>query len=149
MKKVKHAVPPETPLRELWKIIFKKKVNALPVVDKHKRIVGIVSEQDLLKPLYPNYREVIEDFVSASDFEEMEEKVHELTKLKAKHVMNKAVIFTRTETPILRALARMLTRRVGQLPVLSEENILIGIITKGDIFDALFKKHLRRDKSPR
>ncbi len=142
MKKVMYAVSSEIPLRELWKTIFKKKVHALPVVDKQKRIIGIVSEEDLLKPLYPNYKDVIEDFVSAADFEEMEEKVHELTKLKAKHVMNKTVIFTRTETPIMRALARMIARKVSQLPVLSEENILIGIVTKGDIFDALFKKHL-------
>ncbi len=129
-------------MRELWKTIFKSHVNSLPVVDKSNKLLGMVSEEDLLKPLYPNYKEVIEDFVSASDFEDMEEKIHELTKLKAKHLMNKTVIFTRAETPIMRALARMITRKVRQLPVLSEENILIGIITKGDIFDALFKKHL-------
>lgn len=143
MKKVKHAVPPETKLRDLWKIIFKKKVHALPVIDSQMRVIGIVSEPDLLRPMYPNYREVVEDFVSASDYEDMEEKIHDLTKLRAKTVMNKTVIFTRADTPIMRALARMITRRVNQLPVLSEDDKLIGIITKGDIFDALFNKHLR------
>ena len=143
MKRVKYAVAPETKLRDLWKTIFKKHVHALPIVDKQLRIVGMVSEEDLLKPLYPNYRDVVEDFVSASDFEDMEEKIHDLVKLKAKDLMNTTIIFTRTDTPIMRALARMITRNVSQLPVLSEKNILIGIVTKGDIFDALFKSHLR------
>lgn len=142
MKKVKHAVAPETKLRDLWKTIFKKKVHTLPVVDKQLRMLGMVSEEDLLKPLYPNYREVVEDFVSASDFEDMEEQVHDLVKLKAKDLMNTSIIFTRTDTPIMRALARMISQNVSQLPVLSDKNILIGIITKGDIFDALFKRHL-------
>ncbi len=148
MKKVKHAIVVDTSLRQMWKTIFKEKVHALPVVDKKNKIMGMVSEEDLLKPLYPNYKEVIEDFVSASDFEDMEEKIHDLIKLKAKHVMNTKVIFARMETPVMRALARMIARKVSQLPVISEENILIGIITKGDIFDALFKKHLSRVKSP-
>ncbi|MBI2405126.1 CBS domain-containing protein [Candidatus Gottesmanbacteria bacterium] len=138
---------PGTPVRKLWEAIFKKGIHGLPVVDSKKKLVGIVAEEDLLKLLYPKYEDIIEDFTSASDFEEMEEKIDELTKLKAEHIMCKKIVFTRPDTPIMRALSRMIVRDVRQLPVVSEENILIGMITKGDIFDILFKKHLRRLRS--
>lgn len=143
MSKHVQSVGPTTPLRDLWKAIFKKHIHALPVVDREKKMIGIVVEEDLLTPLYPGYEGVIEDFVGASDFEQMEEKIHDLVKLKASDVMNKRIIFTRDDSPVLRALSRMLVHKVHQLPVVTEENVLIGIVTKGDIFDSLFKKHLR------
>lgn len=142
MSKNVQFVTPNTPLRELWEAIFKKHIHALPVVGRDKKMVGIVVEEDLLTPLYPDYQGVIEDFVGAGDFEGMEEKIHDLVKLRAEHVMNKRIIFTRADSPVLRALSRMLVHKVHQLPVVTEENILIGVVTKGDIFDSLFKKHL-------
>ncbi|MBI3577655.1 CBS domain-containing protein [Candidatus Gottesmanbacteria bacterium] len=137
------AVKSKTPFRDIWKAIFKKHIHALPVIDQKRRIIGIISEEDLMKPLYPDYQHLIEDFAAASDFEDMEEKIHDLIKLKAEHIMNKRIIFTRPETPIMRALSRMIVRSVRQLPVLAENNTLLGVISKGDIFDTLFKKHLR------
>lgn len=140
------TVGPKAPLRDLWKAIFKKHIHALPVVDTKKKLLGIVSEEDLLKPLYPNYQEYIEDFIGADDFEDMEEKIYDVAKLTAQKVMSKKVIFTREETPVMRALSRMIVRNVRQLPVLSKVDTVIGVITKGDIFDALFTRHLAMKK---
>lgn len=137
------TVTPKAKFRELWKAIFKKQVHALPVVNEEKKIIGIISEEDLLRLLYPDYRDLVNDFVRARDFEEMEEKLHDLVDLEASHVMCSRVIFTRPDTPLMRALSRMLVRGVRQLPVISHNNQLIGMVSKGDIFDALFKRHLR------
>lgn len=137
------TVSPKTKLAELWEIIFKKNVRGVPVVDAKNRLMGIVAEEDLLKRLYPNYEEYIEDFVSAADFEEMEERLSDLIGLTAEDLMSKKVIFTRKNTPILRALSRMILRSVHQLPVISENNEVIGVISKSDIFDILFAKRLR------
>ena len=133
---------PETTLRQLWKLFFHHHVNAVPVISDKKKLLGIITKEDILKLIYPNYQDLIEDFFSVSDFEEMENRIEELGSKRAKDVMNKRVIFTRTDTPILRALSRMITRRLNQLPVLSQEDILVGIVTKGDIFYALFGKHV-------
>lgn len=141
------AVSPDEPFRELWKQIFKLHVNALPVVDKGKKLIGIISREDILKYLYPNYQEFIEEFSTTTDFKQMEERVHDLLNLTARDLMRKKVIYTRTDTPIMRALSRMIIRRLNQLPVLSENNRIIGMVTKGDIFYALFKRHLK-DKGP-
>lgn len=138
------SVPPKTPLRDLWQAIFKKGIHGVPVVDSKKKLLGFVAEEDLLKLLYPKYEDLIEDFASASDFEAMEEKISELTVLKAEQIMNRKVIFTRPDTAIMRALSRMITQHVRQLPVIAENDTLVGMVTKGDIFDVLFKKHLMR-----
>jgi CBS-domain-containing membrane protein len=141
------TVDPDSTVRELWKLLFKKHVNAAPVVDKKKKLVGIITKEDLLKALYPDFEEYFADISVVSDFEEMEGKIKQLGNLKAKDIMSKRVVFTRSETPMMRALSRMIVRRVDQLPVLSEKDEVIGMVTKGDIFYALVKKEMKKEKA--
>lgn len=132
-------------VRDLWKLLFAKHVNAIPVVDVKKKIVGIVTKEDLLKALYPDYQEYFVDVTGIADFELMEEKVRDMGDTKVSKVMCKRVIYTRDQTPVMRALSRMIVRSLNQLPVLSENDEVIGMVTKGDIFYALFKNQYKGD----
>lgn len=134
-----------TTFRQLWQLIVRKKVNAVPVVDRANKLVGLVTKDDLLKSLYPDYREYLNEFSSTNDYEALERKIRDRMGLKAKDIMCTRVIFTFEDTPIMRALSRMIVRRVNQLPVLSDGGIVVGMVTKGDIFNALFQKHLQKD----
>lgn len=137
------TVDTETTLRELWKTIFKSHVNAVPVVDKKQKLLGIITKDDILKLLYPDYEDLIEDFFSITDFEEMEKRIEALGKKKAQHIMCKRVVYAREDLPIMRALSRMIVRNFDQLPVLSESDKVVGMVTKGDIFYALFRSQLK------
>ncbi len=144
MSKKITLVKPDTSLRDLWKTIFIHRINAVPVVDGKRKLVGIISKENVLKLLYPNYEDMLEDLFTTRDFVAMEERIHELNVKKAKDIMDKRVVFTHEDTPIMRALSRMIARRLNQLPVVSRnDDKVIGMVTKGDIFRALFKKHLR------
>jgi len=144
MSKKITLIKPDTSLRDLWKTIFSHRVNAVPVVDAKRKLVGIISKEDVLKLLYPNYEDMLDDLFTSYDFETMEERIHDLNVKQAKDIMCKRVIYTREDTPIMRALSRMIAKRLNQLPVLSrKDDTVVGMITKGDIFRALFKKHLR------
>ena len=133
----------DIPFRELWKTIFRHHINAVPVVDKKKHLLGIITKDDIMQKLYPDYADFIEDFFSVVDYEDMEKRIDEIGSMKAKDFMCKHVIFTREDTPVMRALSRMITRSVNQLPVLRRSNdTVIGMVTKGDIFSSMFKKHL-------
>lgn len=146
------TVSPEASFSSVWQIIFKKGIHGLPVVDKDNKLLGIIAEEDLLSQLYSSYRlhpfyeKYLSDFVSGESFEEMEKNLKKLKKLRAKNIMNKKVYLTYPEEPMLRALSKMIVRRVRQLPVITKKKEVIGIITKGDIFDSLFKKYLRLPK---
>src|SRR3989344_5496544 len=136
------TVGPEEKLRELWKIIFKARINAVTVTDKQKKLLGIISREDVLKLLYPDYEDLVEDFFSITDFEEMEKRIDALGSKKARDIMHRRVIFTREDSPNMRALSRMIVRRLNQLPVLDSNDRVVGMVTKGDIFYALVKSRL-------
>lgn len=140
------TVSPDTPYRQIWGKVFTKHINAIPVVDSKRKLLGLITRQDLLTPLYPNYQDVMENLETISDFEIMEDRIEDMSTLKAKNIMSKKVIFTREKTLIMRALSRMIVRRVNQLPVLNDEDALVGMVTKGDIFYSLFRAHLSEKK---
>ncbi len=129
-------------LDEIWKILYKKHVHGLPVVDSKNYLAGIISEEDILARLYPHYDEFILD-ISTHSFSAMEKKAHELAKIKAEDIMNNNPHSVYDDEPIMRALSKMMIYQVRQLPVVNESKKLVGMISKGDIFDILFKKYLR------
>lgn len=140
----------QTKLPRIWQLIFENHIHGLPVVDDKKHLIGIVSEEDILSRLYPDYREFVEDFHEGEEPEGVEEKLAKMKHLTASNVMCKRVFFTRPDTNVMRALSRMIIRKVRQLPVIDEEDRVVGVITKGDIFDSiLLKKKGSRKKERR
>ncbi len=146
------TVPPTKTFREIGDIIFGKqfahKFSSVPVVDKNKKLLGIVTEKDLLRRVYPSQSEVIENFFEASKFLEMEDRIHGVEKLTARQIMGKHPVTTTAETPLMKAGSLMLTANKRRLPVINEQGKLVGVISQGDIFRAIFshlsKKHPRR-----
>lgn len=141
------TVSPQASYKTIWSTFSSYKINALPVIDDDKKLQGILTKEDVLKSLYPGYLDLVDDFTKATDFDEMEERVKDLTNLTAKELMKSRVIFTRVDTPAMRALSRMIAQRVNQLPVLDDEDLVIGMVTKGDIFKGLFKQQVKKIKS--
>jgi acetoin utilization protein AcuB len=97
-------------------------VRRLPVVDRHGRMVGIVSELDLLK-------------VSPSPATSLSiyEIPYLLSKIKMRDIMAKEVITVTEDTPLEEAARIMSDNKIGGLPVM-RDNKLVGIITETDLF---------------
>ena len=141
MKKKVLSVNPESSLEEIWSLIFKKGIHALPVVDKKQKLLGIISEEDLLTQIYPEYSEIIAD-INHFDVSSLENQLKKMSKLTAKNVMNKTVFTTDGDVSIFLALSRMLMLQVRQLPVVDKNRQVIGMISKGDLFDYIFRRYL-------
>jgi CBS domain-containing protein len=139
MSKQVYTASPDTKIPAVWQIIFKKRVHGVPVVDKSSKLLGIISEEDILSKLYPDFDETVEDMTSGFVPDDFEEKLTKIKNLTAKDIMSRRVIYTRTDTLIMRALSRMIVRKVRQLPVLNDDDKVVGVISKGDIFDNIFR----------
>lgn len=136
------SVRVDTPVKEVSKIIFGRGVNGVPVIDKNQKVVGFITERDILAALFPSVQEYIEDPVHAANFEEMEEKIIEVLSYPAKKIMNRSVTTVMPDTLLLRAESLMLAKKVGRLPVVNAQGNLVGIIAKGDVFRAVVGEKL-------
>lgn len=130
---------------DIWKLINKKKLLALPIVDKEDRLIGVISIADILKKIYPSYDEYEWD-PSAHDLEKIEENTADLNGFLAEDFMSKKVITVDPETPVLKALSKMFIYQIRQLPVVNENKKLVGILTRHEIFDYLFSTYLKKNE---
>lgn len=130
------SVSAETKVKDLAVLIFGRGINGVPVC-KGKKVVGFITERDILAKFYPSMQEYVEDPAHTGDFEEMEDKVQEIFEMPAEKIMSKNVTTVAPETQLLRAQSLMFIHKVGRLPVIDEGGNLVGIVSKGDIFRAL------------
>ncbi|RJQ38392.1 CBS domain-containing protein [Candidatus Microgenomates bacterium] len=136
MQKQVDFVTISTSVREVSKLIFGHGINGLPVC-KGKKIVGFVTERDILAKFYPSMEEYMEDPVVARDFEGMEKNVSEILSFPVEKIMSRNPITITEDAPLLRAQSTMFVNKVGRLPVVDDKGNLVGILSKGDIFHAI------------
>jgi len=107
-------------------IMKQKRIRTLPVVNKNGRLVGIVTDRDLK---------------DASPSKATSLNVYELnfliSKLKIKDIMSRNLVFVRPDETMEFAAILMLDNKISSLPVIDQDDSLIGIITQTDIFRAL------------
>lgn len=143
MQKKVDFVTPETSLRQASKMIFGKAHMGFPVVSKKsKKLVGFITDQDIISQCFPSIKDYVEDVVHAQDFSAMEKKLKDIMNLKVKDVMSKQAVFVKKDDPLLRIESIMKLKDIGRLPVVDDRKRLIGILTKRDIFRALVGKYL-------
>lgn len=106
-------------------LMRERRVRRLPVLDSSGKMVGIVSDKDLLHAA-----------PSPATSLSVYELHYLLAKLTIKQVMSSPVISVTAETPIEEAAAVMADHKIGGLPVV-EGGALVGIITETDIFKIL------------
>lgn len=136
MSKQVDYVSPETKVKEVCRLIFGAGVNGVPVQEK-KKVVGFITEKDILSLFFPTISDYIQDPFRASDFEAMELNVVDILNLPAKKIMSKDPTTINASTPVLRAQSLMMVKKVGRLPVVDNEGHIVGIISRGDIFRAV------------
>lgn len=131
----------DTKILDVSRIIFGRRINGVPVCDKGK-VIGFISETDILSKLHPTIQEFAEDPFVSTNFEEMEEKAKDILRLTAKDIMSKRGILISKEDPLMKADSVMRLEDVGRLPVVDDKGNLVGIISMGDIFKAIVGKNV-------
>lgn len=119
------TVAPETTLVEARKIIEDKSIDHLLVVDKNKKLVGLLSDRDLKQY-----------WASPATSLSTHELSYLLEKVLVSMVMVKTVVTIPTSTTIERAALIMQQNRISSLPVM-ENDELVGIITSTDVMGVL------------
>ncbi|HID82726.1 MAG TPA: CBS domain-containing protein [Chromatiales bacterium] len=131
---------PDTSVREIAKIMCFNKISGMPVVDDDGKIVGVVSEKDVLHSMFPDIAELSEQG-SYPDFEEMEGAYESTLSNQVENIMTKAVATVPPDIPILKAASLMWLRKIRRIPV-AENGVLVGIISIGDVHKAVFQSTL-------
>ncbi len=141
MSKQVDYVKPTDKVERAVLLIFGRGINGVPVCEGRK-LVGFITEQDILNKFFPSIHELIEDAVHEANFEVMEEKAITILSLPVSKIMSGEPTTVGPNTPILRAQSLMNVKQVGRLPVVDGRGRLLGIISKGDVFRSLIGERM-------
>ena len=131
------TVRPETALKDVAAVLTERRISGVPVVDDSGKVVGVVSEGDILfKERGPSQRTgVLAWFADPYDVEEQ-------LKLGARTASEAMTAPAKTIAPwrlVSSAAAEMLDEGVNRLPVVDEEGRLVGIVTRADLVRAFVR----------
>lgn len=130
-------VEPNMTVPDALQLMRTRGVRRLPVLDEHRRLVGIVSEKDLLyaspSPSTP---------LSMADLN------YQLSRITVADVMTKGVVTVTEYAPLEEAACLMADRKIGGLPVVRDGR-LVGIITETDLFKVFLELLGAREKGVR
>lgn len=131
------SVGPDASVREVAAMMVERRISGVPVVDEQGRILGIVSEGDLIRR-----PEIETDRAPAGwlhVFLSDEERAREFVKAhgrKVREVMTQPAICVAADTPLAVVVRLMERHRVKRLPV-AEHGRLVGLVTRADLLRAL------------
>lgn len=136
MSKQVDFVKPTDKVQRAVMLIFGRGINGVPVCEG-KKVVGFVTEQDILNKFFPTIHELIQDTVHEANFEAMEQKAATILSLPVSKIMSRKPTVVNPDTPVLRAQSLMNVKNIGRLPVVDDQGRILGIVSKGDVFRSL------------
>jgi len=120
------AVRSDTGFKEMAAVLRRYRVSALPVVDDAGRVIGVVSEADLLA------KEALADPGVMAEMLHHED-VRKAEGLTAGELMTHPAVTASPEDPVEQAARMMHFMRVKRLPVVNSGDQLVGIVSRSDV----------------
>ncbi|TVM01082.1 MAG: hypothetical protein CV080_05975 [Candidatus Kuenenia stuttgartiensis] len=140
------TILPDTRLDEAWEIIREHRFRHLPILTPNKKVAGIISDRDLLReaaqseasgdkqPVNTPAQKWYEADAHYTDAGFYHDNIYTFPKKKTVLDICKTRILTATPDTELREIAKILIEEhIGSMPIVDENNHLLGIITRSDI----------------
>lgn len=128
-------------LVEVARILVKNNISGAPVVGKKGNLVGMISEKDLFRALYPDVKDILKDVRLWLGKEKIKHRVEAKRDILVDELMTKKIVSVDPDAEILEAGSAMLTAKIHRLPVIKNKK-LVGIVSRRDIFRNLLKADL-------
>jgi CBS domain-containing protein len=126
------VLPPETPIYAAWQRMLESHIKAIPIVDARRRVVGILTDEDLLERAGIRQRLAV---AARLDAEMVQEEIKKLqgSDLKVSDVMSHPVVTVKEDEPLGVATQRMVKAGLKRLPVVDASDQIAGILSRLDI----------------
>lgn len=137
------TVLPDVKLKEVASIMCLYRIPALPVVNEEGKLIGNISEMDLLKNLFPT----MEDIMSGEavlEIERMTLNYSDSMERSVSDIMVKNPVSVSPDQHVLKATAKMTSHRFRRIPVTDGDDQLVGVMSLGDVHKAIFQSYVSR-----
>ncbi|MFJ7856456.1 CBS domain-containing protein [Peribacillus sp. NPDC097206] len=147
MIKEVYVARPNFTLKEIMGLFIENKVGGVPVVDDQDKLLGMVSDGDILRYLAPAEESVkgYYTYITILPGENLDEKVASKMNDKVSQIIkNKKITKLSPEDPLSDLIKVISKHHFKKIPVVDERNKVVGIISRGDALRALYKEFVQK-----
>ncbi len=129
-----------TEVEEAWKIMHQQKLKAMPVIDRARRVIGIITWNDFFK------------FINLSAYESFQDRFRAFIRRtpdvstdkpeSVGHMMTTSVTVLPESAHIADLISLMSTQGYRQIPIVNSENRLVGMVYQANLIAALYDEQL-------
>jgi CBS domain-containing protein len=135
------SVHPGTGVKELAEMMHERHVGGAPVIDDDGRLVGIVTDGDLIAEdadiHAPAQIDIFGAIVYLGSFHKYEERLRRAVGATVGEVMTTKVHTVHPDDSVRRAATLMRDHKINRVPVIDDEGRLVGLVTRTDIVHSL------------
>lgn len=138
------TVGPDENLEKAAQMLVDNKISGIPVVDEEHRVLGIISEKDLMikagELKVPFYITLFDSIIFLENPMRLKNDLKKYTASKVAEAMTRKVITVDEETPVTEIVRIMQDKKVNRVPVVKDGR-LVGIISRNDILKTMVKRN--------
>ncbi len=136
------TIPLKSKLKEVAKILKENGISGAPVVNEDGDLVGMVSEKDVFKALYPSHAEFYDSPGVWVDLDTLEERTKDAIYKPVDEFMTKEVVTVNPNASLMQVGSMMLVRGIHRIVITGNENKIQGIVTRRDIYQKILSNRL-------
>jgi CBS domain-containing protein len=131
------CVREDAPFKEIVDTLATHRVSAVPVVDGEQKVIGVVSESDLLAKVVAGGDPRVRIGGGHAANVETHRKSHAET---ARQLMHSPAVTTRPESSVVHAARIAAIKHMRRLPVVDAHDVLVGIVTRSDLLRVFLRE---------
>jgi CBS domain-containing protein len=128
------SVEEDDTMRMLVETLEQSETSSVPVTDEESRLVGIISERDVLAAAVPKYMELLHSAAFMPNIDQLASGLNRIAADPVKRYMSHKTISVREDADDLQAADLMLRNKLRLLPVVDGGGRLVGIMRRVDLF---------------
>lgn len=138
------TVKPDTTVEEAARILVDNKISGIPVVDDENKLIGIVTEKDLIikasELKVPFYVTLFDSIIFLENPIRFNNNLKKYIASKVEDAMTTKVLVVEEDTPVEEIVKKMQHERINRVPVV-KDGVIKGIITRNDILKSLVRSN--------
>lgn len=131
-------------IKDIAKILLEKRIGGVPVVDEKNRVIGIISETDIMKKEShidaPTVITLLQGVIYFPDLKKTEKEILEIAAYKVEDLMSTNVVKVNEDDSFEDVANLMIKRSINRVPVVDSDNKLKGIICRYDIIRSMYNE---------
>lgn len=132
-----YAVYADNSVEELAKLLTDNNISGAPVIDRDKKVIGIVTEKDIMykdtEPRFPPAANILGAQIFLGSVKKYNAQLRKILATSVNDLMTKDVITVTDDTDIKDIVDIMLANNINRVPVTDGDKKLVGIISRADI----------------